>query len=134
MFMLLKLVILGKRENIIKATQSYEYIVSLILKYKMQVPITSLLFGITQGSPSRASPYFLSKQCIAFSNIRNCMLNIEFRPFYLFVSQFVCNLKVPSRKSVITLFQVLNISIAGCRIFWWWIETEPLNKSILSSI
>ena len=119
MFMLLKLVILGKRGNIIKATQSCEYIVSLILKYKMQVPITLLLFRITQGSPSRASPYFLSKQCIAFSNIRNCMLNIVFRPFCLFVSQFVCNLKVPSRKSVITLFQVLSISIVEDRALWY---------------
>ena len=57
MFMLLKMVILVKKENLIKATQSYEYIVSLIFKDKMQVPITLLLFSITQGSPSRVSPY-----------------------------------------------------------------------------
>ena len=136
MFMLLKMVILVKRENLIKATQSYEYIVSLIFKDKMQVLITLLLFWITHSSPLRESPYFLSKKYMAFCNIRNCMLkrDMEFRPFYLFVRQFVCNLKIPLRNSVITPFKVLNISIAGCRIFWWWIETEPLNKSILLSI
>ena len=32
-----------KKENLIKATQSYEYIVSLIFKDKMRVPITWLL-------------------------------------------------------------------------------------------
>ena len=93
MFLLLKMVILVKRENLIKATRSYEYIVSLFFKDKMQVPITLLLFW-----------------------------------------QFVCNLKIPLRNSVITPFKVLNISVAGCRIFWSWIETEPLNKSILLSI
>ena len=59
---------------------------------------------------------------------------MEFRPFYLCVRQFVYNLKISLRNSVITPFKVLNLSIAGCRIFWWWIETEPLNKSILFSI
>ena len=43
-FMLLKMVILVKRENFIKASQSYEYIVSLIFKDKIQVPTTLLLF------------------------------------------------------------------------------------------
>ena len=130
------MVILVKRENIIKPTQSYEYIVSLIFKDKMHVAITLLLFWITQGSPSRASPYFLSKKYMAFSNIRHCTLkrDMEFRPFYLFVRQFVCNLKISLRNSVITPFKVLNISFAGCRIFCWWIETESLNKSILLSI
>ena len=134
-FFSLKIVILIKRRNLIKATQSYEYIVSLIFKDKIQVPITLLLFWITQGSPSTTSPYFFFKKYIAFSNIRNCMLkrDMEFRPFYLFVSQFVCNLKTPLRNSVITTSDVLNIWIAGCLIFWW-IETEPLNKSILLSI
>ena len=134
MFMLLKKVILVKRENFIKATQSYKYIVSLIFKDKMQVPITLLLFWITQGHRERVQ-IFCPKKYIDFSNIRNCMLkrDMEFRPFYLFVRQFVCNLKIPLRNSVITPFKVLNISIAGCRIFWWWIETEPLNKSILLS-
>ena len=134
-FFSLKMVILMKRKNLIKATQSYEYIVSLIFKDKIQVPITLLLFWITQGSPSTTSPYFFFKKYIAFSNIRNCMLkrDMEFRPFYLFVSQFVCNLKIPLRNSVITTSNVLNIWIAGCRIFCW-IETEPLNKSILLSI
>ena len=134
-FFSLKMVILMKRKNLIKATQSYEYIVSLIFKDKIQVPITLLLFWITQGSPSTTSPYFFFKKYIAFSNIRNCMLkrDMEFRPFYLFVSQFVCNLKIPLRNSVITTSNVLNIWIADCRIFWW-IETEPLNKSILLSI
>ena len=61
-------------------------------------------------------------------------MDMEFRAFYLFVRQFVCNLKIPLRNSVITPFKVLNISTAGCRIFWWWIETEPLNKSISLSI
>ena len=38
------MVILVKRGNLLKATQSYEYIVSLIFKDKMQAPITLLLF------------------------------------------------------------------------------------------
>ena len=42
---------------------------------------------------------------------------MEFRPFYLFARQIVCNLKFSLRNSVITTFKVLNISIAGCRIF-----------------
>ena len=132
------MVILVKREKLIKGTQSYECILSLIFKDKMQVPITFylLFFWITQGSPSRASPYFLSKKYIAFSNIRNCMLkrDMEFRPSFLFVRQFVCNIKIPLRNSVIRPLKVLNIAIAGCWIFWWWIETEPLNKYILLSI
>ena len=36
--------ILVKREKLIKATQSYEYIVSLMFKDKVQVPITLLFF------------------------------------------------------------------------------------------
>ena len=44
MLMLLKLVILVKRENLIKATQSNEYIVSLTFKDKMHIPIALLLF------------------------------------------------------------------------------------------
>ena len=134
MCMLLKMVILLKRENI-KAIQSYEYIVSLIFKDKMQVPITLLLFWITQGSPSRASPYFFVQKNISLL-VTETMLkrDMEFRPFYFFVRQFVCNLKIPLRNSIITPFKVLNIWIAGCRIFWSWIETEPLNKSILLSI
>ena len=102
----------------------------------MQVLITLLLFRITQGSPSRASAYFLPKKYIYFSNIRNCMSNRDkkFRPFYLFVRQLVCNLKILLRNSVITPFKVLKNSVAGCWIFSWWIETEPLNKSILLSI
>ena len=61
-------------------------------------------------------------------------MDMEFRPFYLFLRQHVCNLKIPSRNSAVTPFKVSNISVAGCRIFWWWIETEPLNKSISLSI
>ena len=72
--MLLKMVILVKRENLIKGTRPYEYIRCLIFKEKMRVPTTLLLFWITQGSPSSASPYFWSKKYIAFSTIRNCML------------------------------------------------------------
>ena len=130
MLMLLKLVILVKREKLIKITQPYEYIVSLIFKSKMQVPITLLLFWITQDS--RASPYFLSKKYIAFGNIRNCLLKREreFRTFYLFVKQFVCNLKITLRNSVIRYLKVLNISVVGCTMLWWWIKTEPLNKFI----
>ena len=59
---------------------------------------------------------------------------MEFRPFYLFVRHFVCNLKIPLRNSGITPFKLLNISIAGCGTFCWWIETEPLNKTIPLSI
>ena len=57
-----------------------------------------------------------------------------FRPFYIFVRQFVCNLKIPLRNSVITPFIVLNTSIAGCPKFWWWKETEQFYKSILFTI
>ena len=136
MFILLKMVILEKRTNFIKATQSYESIVSLIFKEKMQVPIPLLLFWITQDSISRASPYFLSKRYMAFWIIRNCTLkrDMEFRSLYLFVMHFVCNLKIPLRNSVIKPFKVLTFQLqAGCWIFWWWIETEPLNRSILLS-
>ena len=79
--MFIKMVILLKRENLIKATQSYEFIVSIIFKDKMHVPITLLLFWITRGSPSSASPYFRQKEYIAFSNIGNCMLkrDMEFK-------------------------------------------------------
>ena len=49
--------------------------------------------------------------------------DMEFRPFYLFVRQFASNLKITFRNSVITPFKI-------CPIFWWWIETESLNKSI----
>ena len=41
--MLLKMVILVKRENLIKGTQSYEYNVSIILKDKMNIPSALLL-------------------------------------------------------------------------------------------
>ena len=82
--MLLKVVILVKREKLIKGTQSYEYILSFIFKDKIQVP--TALFLIC--SPSSASPYFWTKKYIAFSAIRNCMLkrDMEFRPFYLFIN------------------------------------------------
>ena len=52
-----------------------------------------VFFWITQGCPSRASPYFLSKKYIAFSSIRKYVRDMEFRRFYLFVRPFVCNLK-----------------------------------------
>ena len=60
--------------------------------------------------------------------------DMEIIPFYLFQRQFVCNLKISLINSVITPFKLLK-SIAGCRIFWWWIETalNPLNKFILLS-
>ena len=136
--MLLKMVILVKRENLIKGTQSYEYIVSIIFKDKMHIPSALLLLlfcffcWIIQGSPLSTSPYFWSKKYIAFSTIRNCMYkrDMEFRPFYLIVRHFVCNLKIPLINSVITPFKVLIISIADWRMFWWWIETKPCNKSI----
>ena len=59
---------------------------------------------------------------------------MEFRPFYLFVKHFFCNLKIPLKISVTAPSKFLNISIAGCQVFWRWIETEPCNKSILLSI
>ena len=71
--MLLKMVVLVKRENLIKGTQSYEYIVFIIFRDKMQVPTALFLFSITQGSPLSANPYFWSKKHIAFSTIRNCI-------------------------------------------------------------
>ena len=87
---LLKMVILVKRENLIKATQSYEYVVSLIFKEKMQVPFTLLLFWITQGSHllrEQVDIFYPKKKHTAFCKIRNCMLkrDMEFRPFYLFL-------------------------------------------------
>ena len=65
------------------------------------------LLNYPRLSPSRATPYFLFRKYIAFSNITNCMFkrDIEFRPFHLFVRQFVCNLKIPLRNSVITPFK-----------------------------
>ena len=42
--MLLKLMILLKREHLVKGTQSNEYIVSIIFKDKMQFPTALLLF------------------------------------------------------------------------------------------
>ena len=53
--------ILGKGGNIIKGTQSYEYIVSIIFKDKMQVPTSLLLFLITQDSQLSKSPHFSFK-------------------------------------------------------------------------
>ena len=51
-----------KKEKLIKATQSYEYIVSLILKDKMQVPITWLL-----ESPNESeSIFFVEKKYMTF--------------------------------------------------------------------
>ena len=87
---------------------------------------------IIQGSPLSTSPYFWSKKYIVFSTIRNCIYkrDMEFRPFYLIVRHFVCNLKIPLINSVITPFKVLIISIADWRMFWWCIETKPCNKSI----
>ena len=64
----------GEKRKLIKATQSYEYIVSIIFKDKIHFPIILLLFWITQGSLSRAKPYFSSKKYILLSNTRNCML------------------------------------------------------------
>ena len=45
---------------------------------------------------------------MAFTNIINCMLkrDMEFRPFYLFVRQLVCNLKIPLENSVTSPFKV----------------------------
>ena len=44
--------------------------------------------------------------------------DMEFRLLYLVVRQFVFNIKIPLRNSVITPFIVPNISVAGCWIFW----------------
>ena len=130
--MLLKMVILVKRENLIKATQPYEYIVSLSSKTRWRFLLLCCFFELPKTLHRERVHIFCPKKYIDFSNIRNCMLkrDMEFRPFYLFVRQFVCNLKIILRNSVITPFRILNISVAACRIFWWWIETEPLNKSI----
>ena len=128
------MVILEKRENLIKGTQSSEYIFSIFFKDKMQVPTALLLFWITQGSPLNASPHLVQKY-IAFSTIRNYVQKgMELRSFCLSVKHFVGNLKIPLINSAITLFKVLIISIAGFRIFFRWIETEPCNKSILLGI
>ena len=163
MFMLLKMVILLKSENLIKGNQSNEYIVSIIFKEKMHIPsalwlLFFVFFLVIQGAPLSTSPYFWSKKYIAFSSSRNCMYkrDMEFRPFYLIVRHFVCNLIYSSpvshfytpwkrrfqgvykcdtglkwvKNSVITHFKVLIISIADWRMFWWWIETKLCTKSI----
>ena len=67
-----------------------------------------------------SEPIFFVKKNIPFSNIKNCMLkrDLEFRLLYLVVRQFVFNIKIPLRNSVITPFKVSNISVAGCWIFW----------------
>ena len=122
------------------------------------IVVVVVVFLIIQGSPLSTSPYFWSKKYIAFSTIRNCMYkrDMEFRPFYLIVRHFVCNLIYSSpvshfytpwkrrfqgvykcdtglkwvKNSVITHFKVLIISIADWRMFWWWIETKLCTKSI----
>ena len=71
------MMILMKRENLIKGTQSYEYIVSIIFKDKMQVPTALLFVLIIQGSPLSLGRYFWFEKCIAFSTIRNCMYKRE---------------------------------------------------------
>ena len=50
---------------------------------------------------------------MAFCNIRNCMLerDVEFIPFYLFIRQFVCILKISSKNSVIKPFKVLPFQL-----------------------
>ena len=60
--------------------------------------------------------------------------DMEIRPFCLFLRHFLCNLKISLINSVITPFKVLIISIAGCQIFWWWMETETCNKSFIKHI
>ena len=67
-----------------------------------------------------SEPIFFVKKNIPFNNIKNCMLkrDMEFRLLYLVVRQFVFNIKIPLRNSVITSFKVSNISVAGCWIFW----------------
>ena len=56
---------------------------------------------------------------MAFCKVRNCMLNrdMKFRPFYLFVRQFACNLKIPLRNSVITPFKVLTFQLLAVGYF-----------------
>ena len=136
MLMLLKMVILVKRENLIKATLSNEYIVSLTFKDKMHIPSALLLLFFCFLNYLRLAikyeSIFLIQKYIAFSTIRNCMYkrDMEFRPFCLIVRHLVCNLKIPLMNSVITPFKVLIISIADWRMFWWRIETKPCNKSI----
>ena len=118
MLMLLKMVILVKRENLIKATLSNEYIVSLIFKDKMHIPSALLLLFFCFLNYLRLAikyeSIFLIQKYIAFSTIRNCMYkrDMEFRPFCLIVRHLVCNLKIPLINSVITPFKVLIISIA----------------------
>ena len=67
-----------------------------------------------------SEPIFFVKKNIPFSHSKNCMLkrDMEFRLLYLVVRQFVFNIKIPLRNSVITPFKVSNISVAGCWIFW----------------
>ena len=134
--MLLKMVILVKRENLIRATQLYEYIVSIIFKDKMQFLLLCCFFELPKSLHRERVHIFCPKKYITFSNTRNCVLkrDKELRSSYLFVRQFVYNMKVSLRNSVVTPSRVLNISIAGCWIFQWLIGTELLNKSILLSI
>ena len=56
---------------------------------------------------------------MAFCKIRKCMLksDMEFRTFYLFVRQFVCNLKFPLRNSVITPLKVLIFQLLAAGFF-----------------
>ena len=73
MFMLLKMVILLKRENLMKATQSNEYIVFLIFKDKLQFLLLCSFFELTKAL-YRERVHVFSKTYITFSNIKNCML------------------------------------------------------------
>ena len=56
---------------------------------------------------------------MAFFKIRKCMLksDMKFRPFYLFVTQFVCDLKFPLRNSVITPLKILIFQLPAVGFF-----------------
>ena len=102
----------------------------------MQVSLTLLLFWITQGSPSRGSPYFLSKknisllvtlETVCLKGIWNLDLSI-----YLQGNSFVI-------KNFIKKFS--NYTFQSFKHFNCWLsntlvvgETEPLNNSITLSI
>ena len=107
-----------KRKHYQRA-QSYEYIVSIIFKDDVGSHCFIAFLNYSRLSIECES-IFWSKKHIAFSAIRNNMWkgDMEFRPFYLFVRHLVCNLKIPLRNSLVTLFKVLNISITGCPVFY----------------
>ena len=76
--MLLKVLILVKIENIIEETQSYEYIIFIIFRDKMQVPTALLLFLITQGRIHIFGPKYILLLVLLETVCKKRIWNLDF--------------------------------------------------------